>query len=237
MGKFWTELGSDWTRVAEAIPIQDQFETFNTPAQFLPPGTSLVIPFPRGTRLQITNTAGDRMIQVQSTRFHYNWQKAKEKYPRYRNVREEFDAFFARFQTFVAQAGIGKLIPNQWEITYINFIPTEELWRTASEWSRVFPGLLGTFEGRDRVRLETISGEWHYEITPQLGRLHIGPALGKVTTSNELGLVLNLTARGPLGSDLPLGLGRGLELGHEMIVQTFLDITSPDAQRAWGRKG
>jgi uncharacterized protein (TIGR04255 family) len=238
MGKFWTELGSDWVKVIETQPISDQFESFNTPAQFVPLGTVITsITLPRGPRLQIFNQSNDRMIQVQSNRFHYNWQKAGEKYPSYRKVREEFDAMFARFTAFVAHAGLGEPIPNQWELTYIDFFPAGELWNSPKEWARLLPGLFGTFGGTDHVRLETFTGEWHYEIAPQRGRLHIAPTLGKVTASNKEGLALQMTARGPISKESPLDLGQGLDLAHEIIVQTFLDITSAEAQKAWGRKG
>ncbi len=240
LGKFWTELGRDWPKVVEAPSIQDQFETFNTLPQFVPPGVPVLIPlspFSLGPRLQITNGVGDRMIQVQSTRFHYNWQKAGERYPSYRKVREEFDAFFARFQAFITQGGMGELIPNQWEISYIDFIPKGELWKAPDEWSRILPGLFGPFGATERVRLETMSGEWHYEIPHQFGRLHIAPAIGKVRARDELGLILNMTARGPIGKESSLELSQGLDLGHEVIVQSFLDITSDEIQKAWGRKG
>jgi uncharacterized protein (TIGR04255 family) len=237
MGKFWTELGKDWPKITEALPIPDQFETFNKIPQFLPPGTPLLIPRPLGSRFQITNAAGDRMIQVQSTRFHYNWQKASGKYPRYDKVREEFNAFFGQFQSFVRREGLGELLANQWEVTYIDFIRPGELWTEPNEWSKILPGLFGFSRAQDQLRLESITGEWHYEISPQLGRLHIAPAMGKVASSEELGLILSITARGPIGHDVPLDLDRGLDLGHKMIVQTFLDISSQEAQRAWGRKG
>jgi hypothetical protein len=86
------------------------------------------------------------------------------------------------------------------------------------------------------LQVEAFNGEWHYEIVPQRGRLHIAPALGKFRDKPEPGLTLQMTARGPISREEGFDLGSGLDRGHEAVVQAFLNIVSDEAKRAWGLK-
>jgi len=76
-----------------------------------------------GTRLQITNRAGDRMVQIQPNRFHYNWKRVGGHYPSYSQVRQEFDQHLALFARFVEEEGLGPVVPSQWELTYVDYVP------------------------------------------------------------------------------------------------------------------
>jgi uncharacterized protein (TIGR04255 family) len=238
LGLFWKSLGADWPTVAEAAPLPEQRERFGELAWATPEvqiNVHTVVAL-APLRLQISNRAGDRMIQVQKNRFHYNWQKKGGTYPSYKKVRAEFDQALEAFRRFIAAEGLGDIAPNQWELTYVDYEPPGELWRSPAEWGNVLPGLLCRDNRPEGLRLETLGGEWHYEIMPQRGRLHVTLNLGKVGEAAEGGLLLQTTARGPVGGDSGLGIGSGLDLGHEAIVRMFLEITSAEAHRAWGRR-
>jgi uncharacterized protein (TIGR04255 family) len=239
LGWFWREyLGEEWSQTKDAIQLQEQLEVFGAPPGWAPPGIQVnVRTLPPSPRLQITNRAGDRMVQLQSNQFHYNWQKRDGVYPSYHTVRSEFDAHFNRFREFVAQAKVGELVPIQWELTYVDHVPRDSQWGGPTGWGKVLPGLLGTQKTSQEIRLETLGGDWHYEIPPQRGRLHVTVNLGKVGEGGEPGLLLQMTARGPISKESGLDLAAGLELGHEVIVGTFMDLTSEEAHRAWGLKG
>src|SRR5437870_1771805 len=92
MGRFWCQaLGPEWKRAIDAPPIADQFEAFDGPSQWLVPNFQFLMRIPTPvSRLQISTEPGDQMIQIQPTRFHYNWQKKESEYPSYRHVRAKF---------------------------------------------------------------------------------------------------------------------------------------------------
>jgi uncharacterized protein (TIGR04255 family) len=236
LGLFWKQyLGKGWPRVTEVPPLPEQREVFaDHPVWGV--ATIQVSTMPTHLRLQITNEAGDRMIQAQNTRFHYNWQKKEGVYPSYKDVRGEFDQMFDLFQKFVNDEGLGAIRPNQWEITYIDFVPPGGLWQSPADWGKVLPGLLSKEPAPEGLKLENPSSEWHYEITPRRGRLHVNLALGKIEGASEGGLLLQTTGRGPIDKDTSPDLGSGLDLGHDMIIQAFMHFTSDEAQRAWGRR-
>jgi uncharacterized protein (TIGR04255 family) len=236
LGWFWREFrGADWVKATDAPPLPDQFEVFGR-RRWIPPGRelklglSLVPP-----RLQIANRAGDRLLQLQPTQFIYNWQRKESVYPSFDGVYAEFAACFRRFLDFAGEAGLGEVAPNQWEVTYVDQIPAGELWRSPSDWHRIFPGLLGPRPGIDGLNLESAGGEWHYELPPHRGRLHLALQQGAIDGGEPV-LLLQTTVRGPIGKESGLDLEAGLNLGHEVALRAFTAITSEEVQRAWGRR-
>ena len=170
-GWFWKNyLSKDWCKAVDAPPLPDQFERFgeqNWTLASTPLTLTLALP-----RLQLTNEAGDRFIQVQNTRFIYNWQKKQDAYPSYHQSKTEFLKLLDQFCRFVADAGLGKVSPNQWEVSYIDQIPKGILWQSPSEWRRILPGFFPLGHEVQGLKFEN-AGEWHYEIEPQKGRMHV----------------------------------------------------------------
>jgi uncharacterized protein (TIGR04255 family) len=235
VGWFWkTYLDSKWEKVAEVVPLPDVFERFEPilsgHVQFK------VEPIKLPARTQISYGNDGRMIQIQPTRFHYNWNRVGGEYPRYRSVRAEFDRYFEAFCRFVADTQLGEVVPNQWELTYIDSIPRGLLWDKPGDWHEVLPGLLPPPSSGGSVQLESFGGEWHFEIPQQRGRLHISVQLARVGDDPTPVLLVQTTARGPIGKEGVANLGEGLELGHRIALDTFVGFSSDKAHKAWGRK-
>jgi uncharacterized protein (TIGR04255 family) len=183
------------------------------------------------SRLRITNSRENAMIQLQNGRLHYNWiGRPREEYPRYTGVRPEFDRVHAELCAFLTEESLESLRANQWEVTYVNHIPRGSVWNDPGDWAKLFSGLLGRSAPHE-ARLESLSGAWHFEIPDKVGRLHIDLKHARLADGPEV-LRLTLTARGPV--DDRTSLSDGLDRGRKAIVCTFRDITSRDAQRYWG---
>lgn len=154
LGAFWKSLNTNqWSQVADAPLLQSQFERFTKSASW-GKGIAFQLSQDHSTRLQITNSGNDRMIQVQNTRLHLNWLgRGGEDYPRYDAVRADFHEIAASFISFVDQhENIGSLKPNQWEVTYINHIPQGTVWNTPNDWGffkllNPLPTLSGLIQG------------------------------------------------------------------------------------------
>lgn len=235
LGAFWQTLGLDWPNVADAPPLEQQFEQFEDERTWGPLGLQLKLTSEPSSRLQIRNKLNDRMIQVQNGRFHLNWLgQAGGEYPRYRNVRPDFDKLFARFGALVKDYQLGELKLNQWEVTYVNHIPKGSLWHAPSDVAGISllfarPPVLPMVVGP-----ESFSGAWHFEITPKRGRLHVEIRHGRRTIPDEQEiLIVTLTARGPFGPGA-MDYGEGLDIGHEVIVRGFTVLTSEIAHETWG---
>jgi uncharacterized protein (TIGR04255 family) len=236
-GWFWKQLGDEWSDPADAPPLEDQFELFDRPRWNRPVGLELRLePARLPGRFLLHHRAKDRLLQIQATRFHLNWRKRDGVYPSYRRLISEFEEMFGRFTAFAETAGLGKVAINQWELTYIDAFPQGEYWQTPADWSTFLPGLFGTLRSADGLVLEHRAAEWSYEITPKRGRLHVAARPGRAADGQQAALLLQMTARGPVGKGGAETLRAGLDLGHDVAVETFLRVTSDEVKGRWGKK-
>ncbi len=235
-GLFWKQLGDEWTNVTDAIPLEDQFELFDDPNKAF--STGLRLKLERASlpgRFMIEHRQKDRLIQIQPSRFLFNWRRNADFYPSYKQLIVEFEAMFERFRLFIEAEKLGRLLPNQWELTYIDAFPKGKHWQTQEDWQKVLPGLFGNlFSTNDtNLKLEQRAATWSYEIPPKQGRLHISANQGRVNGSDQDVLLLQMTARGPIPKDSANGLRGGLDLGHNTAVTTFLKVVNPEIQKEW----
>jgi uncharacterized protein (TIGR04255 family) len=238
LGAFWKRLGPEWPTTIDCVPLPPQVERFEETEEWAFPGLQLAFGSAIPIRMQIRNKDESRMVQVQNGRLHYNWlAQPGAEYPRYKKVRPEFDRILGEFQRFLADEKLGEIRFNQWEVVYLNQIPRGTVWNEPGDWAKLFRSLSLMRSDLTSARLEAFAGEWHYEIPPQLGRLHVQVQHGRqATPTGEPVLRLTLTARGPLSSgDKPYGnLDSGLNRGHAVIVQAFQELTSDAAHEYWG---
>jgi len=238
LGAFWKCLGPGWPNIGDASALPPLFEKFSAEDRWTEPGLKLKIKQDVSLRIQIRNDSGDRMVQVQNGRFHYNWLgEDGGAYPRYNTVRPEFDRLLEQFRSFLSDEDLGSLTEDQWEVTYVNHIPKGSVWNTVDEWAEVFCPVATLPVSAGSARLTNLGGEWSYDIEPKMGRLHVRLQHGrrKVDGGPEL-MIVTLTARGPLGTPESGAqtLTDGLNLGRQTIVKAFYDLTTEKAHRYWG---
>lgn len=238
LGAFWSEIGRDaWPSAVDAPPILPQFEQFTEGAQWAK-GLQLKIGQIQSSRVQFRNRADDRMIQVQNGRLHFNWLGGS--YPRYESVRDGFLDVLSKLVAFAEKNNTGPFLPNQWEVSYFNNVPKGELWQSPADWD-FFRPLNGLPSIPSLIDGESFTGQWHFVIPGERGRLHIEWQHGLKSepdkTEEEL-VRLTFTARGPIDqtSQAPVEqvVCDGLDLGHDTIVRTFELLMSEKANTAWG---
>ncbi len=233
-GLLWRELGADWGEPEDEPPIPTQLERFERPiwSQRGTPQFRISTAASLG-RLVLNNRQKGQLIQVQSTRFHLNWRETRDLKPSYKKLVGEFEEMFERFRAFTVIHNLGELIPNQWELTYIDAYPQGEYWQTPADWSTFLPGLFGTLFSSNGLALEHRAAEWSYEIEPKRGRLHIAARPGRWRNGPVDSLLVDTTARGPIGKSGVSNLREGLDLGHDVAVRSFLEMTSPAVKQQW----
>ena len=231
LGAFWKALGPEWPSVVDATPLSPQVERFGGNQDWNSMGFQIKLSQDLSTRLMIRHKNNDRMLQIQNSRFHYNWLGASGGvYPRYETVRPEFDAHLLNFQRFLEDEKLGAIAPTQWEVTYVNQIPKGDLWSTPDQWAsivKLLPSAAPT-----NLLFEGVGGEWHYEIPPARGRLHVQMRSAKDSDGKDQ-LVLTFTARGPIIKG-GTNLAEGLDLARSTIVSSFKGLTTERAHKYWG---
>jgi uncharacterized protein (TIGR04255 family) len=242
-GWFWKEyvekLGdgppNEWKEAAEAVKIPELSEKFGaedvwaTPSIRFTPG--IVSP-----RIQLIRGDGERMLQVQDNRFILNWRKRASAYPSFQILLPEFRNMLSAFESFCSEAGFGTPVYNFWEVAYVDQIKKGTLWDSARNLNRIFPALT-TPPVSDRHAPqsddETISADWRFSLTNRRGRLYIQLRQSRLQPSNEEIIQLTTTARGDVSETH--SWEQGLNFGHDALRETFLAITSTEAQEYWGK--
>ncbi len=232
-GRFWDAIGTDWLNPRDNPPIQEQFEFFGRERGV----TRLQIePGPPLNRLTLINQSKDRLVQLQPTRMHLNWRNQESSYPSYKTLIVEFEEILNSFTVYCQSEGLGKAEFNQWEITYVDRFVRGKYWDTPADWSTFLPGLFqpGEIPMNSKLIMENRSVDWSFEIQPKLGRLHVQASLVRGNSDSEDALMLNITARGPLGSEQIQTYRQGLDLGHDVAVDQFLQLVSTETRKSWG---
>lgn len=232
-GWFWKKhLPAEWTKSAIVPRLEDQFERFGDQKIWGPELLFMIRPSTGGERTQLIHRDDERMIQIQSTRFLYNWKKGgpSQPYPSYEKLLPEFKKSLGAFEQFAQQMG-NKLIFNQWEVTYVNHIPKGKLWASPHDWPSIFPRFSTLANDVKGQQPDGFRGEWSLSIDDNVGRLHIDLKHARHTATNQELLALQLTARGPVTETM--SLEAGLNKGHESIVRSFDAMISPDARKHW----
>jgi uncharacterized protein (TIGR04255 family) len=236
LGVFWNELGSDWLNVLDAPPLPLEREYFGSQRIWERLGNfRFQMTTTPSLRLQIKNSMGDRMIQVQNGVFCYNWLgNSGVEYARYEIIRAEFDKAFARWTDFINRRNLGEIEVVQWEVTYVNHLPQGSVWTSPANWNDAFVSPIVLPSQVPAGIIESFSGKWDYIIAPERGRLHVEVhhARANPDTAQEI-LALQLTARGIVDRSKGWDLSSGLDLGHNCVVQSFTALTSDRAHKTW----
>jgi uncharacterized protein (TIGR04255 family) len=233
-GWYWKQyLEPSWLKTLLAPALPDQFEKFGGHGGWVLPQIQAQDQA-EPDRLQIINDTDDRVVQIQNSRFIYNWRKRETEYPSFKSTYPEFLRVFSSFCRFASDASLGEVAVNQWEITYVNHIKKGALWESPSDWPKVFPKLFpGAFVNQE-LEFEGLAGQLRFEITPAKGRLHVAIQHLKLGEAGDETLVLQLTARGPVEPNKEgFGLESGITLGHRVLVRAFADMASPLARSYW----
>lgn len=250
LGLLWGAFRNQFPRVEHHPPLPHEIERRGVRVQQSPFQIQLVegaggaIP-----RLWMINADNTELLQVQQDRFVRNWRRrgaSEALYPEYvEHLRPSLIEDLERFARFVRDEGLGSLEFDQCEITYVNHIDGEGVWKGHSEFAKVFRGLSPEYDLGPRCPLDAIGFRARHELFDAagefVGRLHIQldsafkpPSAEKPEPAPMF--ALQLIARGrPLGADVP-GVLAFLDFGHDAIVTTFDNITSDAMHRAWGRQ-
>lgn len=223
----WREHFSELRDVEEQPPLEMAVERFDTPGDPVSFEFRSTLPLPR---LWFQNESRTQLVQVQNNFLARNWRKneGSADYPRYPALRKLFAADLAHLQEFLAARNLGKLIPTQCELTYVNHVPRAKVTDVLS------------FVTGDRTLgdPDATSVAMQYIIRDAdkpIGRLHLQAASARSKSTGEPLVVLNLTARGrPLGPGVD-GVFGFLDLGRVWTRRAFETGTRHELKKEWGK--
>lgn len=234
LGRLWERYRKEYPKCLEMPPLAHVIELGPPEHQEIALPETLPM-----TRVWLVHSEETGIIQIQRDRFLHNWKKVREQdeYPEYSKVIEMFGDRLATFEAFLEEGALGTVHPVQYEMTYVNHIPFDEVWSKLSEIGVVLPD----FSWRPGTKRflptpELFNWRSSFLLPTSAGRLHVSARTGRRSTDQEPVLVLDLTARGfPKDASRP-AMWAWFDLAHEWIVRGFADITGEQMHKsAWER--
>jgi len=240
LGILWNNFRTEFPNVEEHAQLAPAFERFEAVQPAAPSVRYESLGTPPLRRAWFLNGKETELIQIQSDRLIHNWRKIQDadSYPRYEQIRDHFVGEAKLFQSFITQEGLGELVVNQCEVTYVNHIMAgevgeghAELQNIISNWRKEEYRFLPAPENASLALRFLIRNE----ADETIGRLHaqVQPAWRNVDKRPMY--VMTLTARGiPMGEGLDGSL-RFFDVGREWIVRGFADLTTTKMHELWRR--
>ena len=229
IGLLWERFRNDYPLIEHALPLATN--------QVIPidSATGLALP-----RVWFIDKAENRLIQVQSNQFYFNWRHRKDQdaYPRYENIVREFKSHLTVLQGFLNDVGLGTLRPSECELTYINQIPKGQGWEIVDDWHNVVTDFCWRKDARRFLPVPAnLTWQASFALPDEKGRMRIRLAEAKRKADDMPLLVLELSTRG-LGKDKSIeAIWDWYPVAHEWIVRGFTDITSPEMHhKHWERE-
>ena len=240
-GRFWERIRESFPRVEERSPLRSRIERFGGRQ---PRDLKLqweVLESPPIARYWFLNSKGDQLIQLQHDRFLHNWRKRgpEDSYPRYESIRQSFESELELFKSFLSEEGLSQPEPNQCEVTYVNHIVPNDVWKRHGQLDRVLTVLSGQYSDDflrepEDSRLATRFQMRDDDGTP-IGRLYVSAKSGVQVSTDQPIIVLELTSRGQPRGEGTEGVLPFLDLAREWIVRGFTSITTPEMHEVWWR--
>ncbi|MDA8016592.1 MAG: TIGR04255 family protein [Thermoanaerobaculia bacterium] len=219
--------------------LQPSFERFGVaPGQ---PQLRLLVNEQVPMRAWLLSETEDQLLQLQRDRFHFNWKRTDSggAYPRFEWVVERFLEHLETLRSHLERNEVALTPINQCEVVYVNHIhPAEGVWDTFSQAGNAVP--FAEVPNLQWLRdPENVEARARFVMTDgngvPIGRLHAElEPLHVIGTQSPL-LGLKMIARGTPVESTPESAQEFFELAREWIVRGFVDLTSPEMHRVWGR--
>lgn len=240
LGLVWQPFRDQFPLLEEASALPPVFETFGSNPQFVPGISFQLSMAPEAPRVFFINQARSELLQVQRDRFLHNWRKVgqADNYPRFERMLDTFTSSFATFSKTISAAGLGPIIPNQCEVTYINQMPVPPGSNLSDLTDDLFGQHTGSLALGDLGKPEDLRFLLRYVMRDAegkpIGRL-IASAEPARRADGQTIVQLTLTARGRPSSPDEKGIVDFLKRGRISVVKGFAHLTGPKMHKLWER--
>lgn len=229
LGLFWASVKDDFGKSEEASPLMDSLDEASLRSGVLYP------------RLWLIQNDDQYLIQLQPNIFFFNWRRQQDdqNYPSFSTITPLFHKYLGLYIKFLADLDLPPPEAVSCDLTYVNMIPDEKDGEPNYGFSNLFPDLVWrNNEDRFLPVPKALSWQTTFDFLEDVGELTAKIQSAKRKSDGQPLLRFELTARNR-DSRLPLDEIDGwFEIAHRMIVMSFADLTSSEAQtQVWKRVG
>lgn len=239
VGSIWARAFRDrFPTVEERDPIAHVVERFG-PEVARTPRIKLVTPIGTTLRTWFVSESGRELVQVQADRFVRNWRRTGDQgeYPRFEAVCAAFEGDLEVFEHMVEEEGVGPLVFDQCELTYVDhafsgdgFAGPQELQHVVRTWSWP-PVAAGVEPERATLRSSYILREDGGE---PWGRVHVAATPRQRPEDQRTFIALEFTARGAPREDGREGVLSFVRRAHDVLFDLFISTTTERMHTTWG---
>jgi uncharacterized protein (TIGR04255 family) len=223
VGQFWSEIRKEFPTTEDQLPI---FEMEQPQILRLPPLR----------RTFLVSEDQNFVVQLQETRFIFNWRKRRDGdvYPRFEAFFGKFLHYWGLFSEFVQRERVGNLKPTKYELSYINHIEQFEapLAITAERYVK----MLGWSDLKSQFLTPPtgLSVVWTFALPEQMG---FGQAnLGQgVRLDGRAVLLFSMSCSG--AASPKISINEWFLAAHVWLAKGFAELTTDTARKDWGYKG
>jgi hypothetical protein len=234
LGLFWDRLG------VARYPLVEEYNARPVEVESFPRGSefpNLDIAFadrPRPLLIVFSDPVRNLRVALQAGRIQVRWQRvsAADSYPRFEVPRDQFSETITLWAEFLASHGMGDLRVRQGEVAYHNHIPRTEGWTTVSELAALVKVAKPASERLGDLEDFHYADSYEVEAGGHKGRLRTTLFSGELEPE-EHDATLSVAIRGPASTE---NIVDYLNFGHAAATAAFVDVTTADAHKLWGRR-
>ncbi len=238
-GLFYHRIESTYPvvqHVPPLLPVREALESMPAPLHFaLQMGEPNSLP-----RTWFISRDDTLLIQLQADRLILNWRTGRTaaEYPHFDTVSSEFRRIYEELESFAMDQGLGDIVPDQCEMTYVNHIQPLQIGQHVRP-TDIFRVWTDTDNGDWSVEADQLAFNARYPLNDPNGDAR-GRLFVSLTSLPGFGdghptLQLDLAARGAPTTAGLIGVSEFHRIAHEYIVRCFAGITTEDAHIKWER--
>jgi uncharacterized protein (TIGR04255 family) len=178
-----------------------------------------------------------KLIQIQNDRFIYNWQKPNsyDSYPHYEKIRPEFENEWLNFCNFLQNNQIDAPMVKHCDVTYVDHFERGKEWNNLSD----LPDVLNCWSGIQQDFLpepDLIAIQTSYTLLNDKGKLIIDVQPATIINGDLEILQLRITVLQKPSSSNIADVLESLDFCRDMVVKTFLGLTTSKMHTLWERR-
>ena len=239
LGKLKELFSKTYPKHQEQTPLLDNLADLNGMNQF----SFGLAGLPEVRRQWYISQDDSRLLQLQENRLVCNWRKIGDiTYVEYENLKKEFADNISIFNKYLADAKLGTIEPNCWEVTYINhidFLPNNTSYEMFANTFKVIANEKPTISGVGAGTIFWSTNHNYPDDNKPYGKFVITAEQATKLATKENIVIFRLSLKGSVKQDWPdkiHGCLDSLDAGRSIITKTFRDLTTEKMHKIWGIK-
>jgi uncharacterized protein (TIGR04255 family) len=243
LAEFWPAIRPEFPKFEKHPPIGPAREDFDVPPAPQSIEFQMMTGAP-GQRYWFLSAEETRLVQLQADRFVLNWRQVNtsETYPRYRELRSDFQRLFDGFMAALGSERQAQAAPALCELTYVNHIAARaedrpnqhrHLGTILNTVRPDFRSVVGVPEDMQFAERFRLAGPSASPSDAPIGRMYVTavPAYRQIDAAPIY--VVTLLARGrPAGGSIADVL-QFFDNSRNLIVREFANMTTDEMHREW----